>query len=141
MTQWSEPQKTAIRHYMGGSILNKGYYPLLESAMVTVLAVADGGDQVDNSTQEAIISVLTDIATLETRLKKTWIAAIAVDVGAGDGRAQVDAARGAAMLRMEGRRLSGGLARYLGFKAVLTDIWTPSTPHVPPLIGPDLYSS
>lgn len=134
---FTEPEKVSIRHFMGSGALFYGLYPLLESAMVTVQAVADGGSQPDTSTETAIRSTLTNCVAIETQLSKLWSFML---VGTAD-EAKIDAPRAMAALRMEGRRLSGHLARYLGFKAVLTDIWAGAPAHVPPVIGPDLLRS
>jgi hypothetical protein len=137
MAAWTEPQKTSIRHYVGAGIVSGyGFYPPLEDSMSRVLAIADGGQQVSNSTQLAIVALLADIATVETQLKSLWTAAIAVAVD----EIKIDSARAMAMLRMEGRRLSHGLAKYLGFRAVLADVWSAAAPRIPPVIGSDFYS-
>lgn len=109
--------------------------------MLRVLAEADGGNQIDSSTQVAIQAQLTELDDIEAR-RRSLRKRIMVDTAkAGGTEARIDPARGLAALRMEGRICAASLARYLGFKAVLTDIFTAAQPYIPPLIGPDLYST
>lgn len=134
---YTEADRVQIRHFMGGGALFHGLYPLLESAMVTTQSIADGGSQVDSSTETAIKATVTSCITLETQLANLWSKMLAGTVD----EIKIDPPRAMAALRMEGRRLSGSLARYLGFNAALSDVWSAATPHVPPVIGPDLLRS
>ena len=139
MAAFTEADRVKIRHYMGAGALFTGLYPLLESAISTVQAIADGGARPDNSTQLAIYGTLTELDDIETRRKSLRKRVMVDTATAGDSSARIDPARGIAVLRGEGRVIAGGLARYLGFKSVLSDIYSPGQPHVPPVYGPDLY--
>ena len=131
----------AIRHWMGGSALVHGFWPALEDAITLVQSVADGGARPDDSTETAIRATMVELDEIETK-RKALRKRVMVDTAiAGGTHARIDPARGLAALRMEGRIVAGSLARYLGFKAVLTDIFSAAAPHIPPVIGPDLYSS
>jgi hypothetical protein len=66
--------------------------------------------------------VLVDLAAIDAKLKTAWDQLTAVK--ADD--VQVDAARGVAMLRSEGRRVAKRLAAILGFDAPRSDAFSAS---------------
>lgn len=141
MAAFTEAQRVKIRHYMGAGALFTGLFPLLESAITTVQAQADGGARPDDSTQQAILAAIAELDDIETRRKSLRKRVMVDEAQAGGQRARIDPARGLVALRMEARIIASGLAKYLGFSAVLSDVYSPGTPHVPPTIGPDLYRS
>jgi len=123
MAAWTSLQKVTIRRYLGTSNLFQQYDPSVEDAIISVLAVADGGAQDDTTVQEAIVLVLTDLATLETNLKSLWkqFSANVID------ELQVDAVRARAALLAEGRRLVGVISDMLGV-APRRDVFSSKAP-------------
>jgi hypothetical protein len=106
---WSEADRASLRHYLGFAPLFKQADPRLESALTSVQAEADGGTQKDNSSELLIRGWLADLATVEGRLREVWTEAEAHKVE----DLSVDPYRGMALLRSEGRRLVGNIARIL----------------------------
>ncbi|HEU4728391.1 MAG TPA: hypothetical protein VFT22_10890 [Kofleriaceae bacterium] len=99
--QWTEVERANIRHYLGFAAIFKQRYPMLENAMTSVLAIADGGTQPDSATQIQIQGWLASLAALETSFD-----ALDQHQGAGQvGKIQVDQVRETARLKMKGRRL------------------------------------
>lgn len=141
MAAWTEAQKDSIREYMGASVLFKlNFYPLLESTMTTVLAQADGGSQPDDTTQQRIIVILGYLADVDDRLNKLSKRFQVDTAETATVKFHGDFARAMYAARTHGRMWASRLAKKLGFKAVLLDVFSAEAPRVPPPIGPDLYS-
>ncbi len=106
---WTEADRVAIRSYLGFADLFLQADPRLESAMNSVQSYADGGARPDGAAEALIRRWLAQLARIEARLEELWEAAEAGkvdDIG-------VDVYRGMALLRSEGRRVVGRLARAL----------------------------
>lgn len=116
-----EADRVKLRSAMGAGAVYVNQYPRLENAITAVQSVADGGSRPDNSTETAIKAYLTDLDTIDVRLKALWGQA---QVGDAKG-VSLDAARGAALLRMEGRRLVHRIASALSIKP-LRDVFSSS---------------
>ena len=107
---WTEADRATIRSYLGFPALFLQADPRLESAMTSVQSEADGGVRPDGSTEVQIRGWLGQLGKLETRLQDLWDEAEALKVG----ELGVDPLRAMAMLRAEGRRIVGRIARALG---------------------------
>jgi hypothetical protein len=126
MAAWTESQRAQIRHALGFGGLFIQLFPMLENAMTSLLATADGGSRDDDSTQQQVIGWLADIASLETKMKGLWDALITNKV---DGDTELDAARAIYMMRNEGRRLVNYIASALATYPK-RDIFARSQPNV-----------
>lgn len=109
MAAFTEAERVTIRGYLGYSGLWLQADPRLENAITVVQAIANGGTRPDDSTEVAIRTLLTSLQTIDARLSDLWDQAHA----RGVDEVRVNPARGAAILRMEGRRLVHRLARHL----------------------------
>jgi hypothetical protein len=107
---WSEADRATLRHYLGFPALFDQAEPRLENAIRSVQAEADGGTRPDNSTETQIRGWLAQLARVEARLEEVWDEAEALKVD----ELGIDPARALALLRSEGRRVVGNLARALG---------------------------
>lgn len=107
---WTEADRATIRSYLGFPALFLQADPRLEAAMTAVQSEADGGVRPDGSTELQIRGWLTQLAAIETRLESLWDEAEALKVD----ELGVDPMRAVALLRSEGRRIVGRLARALG---------------------------
>lgn len=113
MVAWSESEKADIRAYLGFPALFHQFEPRLENAIRSVQSVADGGVLNDGgATQERMRDVLSQLAEVDCRLRKTQIYGQALSVDGND--IKVDYIRAGIWLRMEGRRLITQLAIPLG---------------------------
>lgn len=116
-----EADRVKIRTAMGAGAVYVNQYPRLEAAITAVQSVADGGSRPDDSTELAIKANLADLDTIDVRLKALWGQA---QVGDAKG-VSLDAARGAALLKMEGRRIIHRIAAALSIRP-LRDIYSSS---------------
>jgi hypothetical protein len=83
--------------------------PRLETALTSVLARADGGTRPDDSTETQIRGWLTQLAHVESRLEELWDEAEALKLDS----LGVDPYRAVVLMRSEGRRVVGNIARAL----------------------------
>jgi hypothetical protein len=107
---WTEADRALLRHYMGFGAIFLQADPRLEAALTAVQSAADGGTRPDDSTERLIRGWLAGLARIERRLQELWTEAEALkvdDLG-------VDPYRGLALVRSEGRRIVGNIARALG---------------------------
>jgi hypothetical protein len=107
---WTEADRATIRAYLGFPALFLQADPRLEAAMTSVLAVTDHGTRPDDSTEKQIRGWLGQLAKIESRLQDLWDEAEALKVD----ELGVDPMRAMALLRAEGRRIVGRIARALG---------------------------
>jgi hypothetical protein len=107
---WTEADRAILRSYLGFPALFLQADPRLELAMTSVLSLADHGTRPDNSTELQIRGWLAQLATIEARLESLWDEAEALKVD----ELGVDPMRAMMLLRAEGRRLVGRIARALG---------------------------
>jgi hypothetical protein len=106
---WSEADRTLLRHYLGFSALFLQADPRLENAIASVQSRADGGTRPDDSTEKQIRGWLAQLARIEARLEEVWDEAEALRVD----ELGIDPMRALALLRSEGRRIVGSIARAL----------------------------
>jgi hypothetical protein len=118
---WTEADRVAIRSYLGFADLFLQADPRLESAITSVQSRTDGGTRPDGSAEAHIRRWLAQLARIETRLEEIWEEAEAGKID----ELGVDAYRGMALLRSEGRRLVGRLARALA-TAPVADAFAPA---------------
>jgi hypothetical protein len=106
---WTEADHAEIRHYLGFAALFLQADSRLETAIGSVQSKADGGTREDNSTELQIRRWIAGLARIEQRLADIW------EVAEGEKVEElgVDPYRGMALLRAEGRRLVGNIARVL----------------------------
>lgn len=126
MAAWTEAERVKIRRYLGFSAIFTDSQPLLENAITSVLATADGGSRPNNATQVSIQAILTNLDELEAELKKLWKKAVATQVE----DIKIDPARAMIVLRMEGRRLVTALSVSLG-TTPCRDIFSSTNPDDP----------
>src|ERR1700691_4744565 len=107
---WTEADRAVIRSYLGFPALFLQADPRLESARESGQSEGDGGTLPDNSTELQIRGWLTQLTAIEARLESLWDEAEALKVD----ELGVDPMRALALLRSEGRRLVGRIARALG---------------------------
>jgi hypothetical protein len=82
-----------------------------EAAITSVQAIAErGGTRPDNSSELAIRSYMLDYANVCTNLQSLWNKALATQVDT----IKIDTLRAMSLLRSEGRRTVGRVARTLG---------------------------
>lgn len=106
---WTETDRTVLRHILGFSAIFIQADLRLETAITAVQATVDGGTRPDNSTELQIRGWIADFATIETNIKQLWTAP---DATRAD-EVNVDALRGLALLKREGRRIANYIARAL----------------------------
>jgi hypothetical protein len=106
---WTEADRATLRHYLGFSGIFLQADPRLETALTSVLARTDGGTRPDNSTELQIRSWLTQLVHVETRLEELWDEAEALKLDS----LGVDSYRAVVLMRSEGRRVVGNIARAL----------------------------
>lgn len=107
---WTEADRATLRSYLGFPALFLQADPRLEAAMTAVLAQADHGTRPDDSTELQIRGWLAQLAKIESRLQDLWDEAEALKVD----ELGIDPMRALALLRAEGRRIVGRIARALG---------------------------
>lgn len=135
---FSAQDRTYIRHFLGFSAVFKQADLRAETAITAIQSVADGGSQPDSSSENFIKGLIygtnavtatlptpgptaqnvtfTQPATqgllaIEQKFQMLWDIAFVQEADQRD--AVIDAARGVAVLRKEGRRLVSHLARML----------------------------
>lgn len=119
---FSESDRVAIRRYLGFAAIFLQADPRLESAITAVQSIADGGSRPDSSSETAIKGYLTDLASIEAKLKAAWDC-----LGLGQvNKIVVDPGRALLLLRSEGRRLVGYLADALSTRPVRDVFSSPS---------------
>ena len=121
---WTEADRATIRSYLGFPALFLQADPRLEAAMTAVQSEADGGVRPDGSTETQNRGWLAQLAKVESRLEELWDEAEALKVD----ELGVDPMRAMAMLRAEGRRVVGRIARALG-TAPRHDVFSGAEPN------------
>ncbi len=121
---WTEADRAAIRSYLGFPALFLQADPRLEAAMTAVQSEADRGVRPDGSTETQIRGWLVQLAKVESRLEELWDEAEALKVD----ELGVDPMRAMALLRAEGRRVVGRIARALG-TAPRHDVFSGAEPN------------
>lgn len=121
---WNESDRATLRSYLGFPALFLQADPRLESAMTSVQSEADGGTRPDASTELQIRRWLAQLATIESRLEQLWDEAEALKVE----ELGVDPMRAMVLLRSEGRRIVGRIARALG-TAPRHDVFSGAQPN------------
>lgn len=116
MTAWTETEKANLRAYLGYPSLFHQYEPRLENAITAVQSTADGGALSSSATQDRMRSVLTQLATLESKITELQCSYSIMEAGTDNVR--LDAGRALFLLRMEGRRLIGQLSIPLGTRPI-----------------------
>jgi hypothetical protein len=121
---FTQQDKANIRHFLGYGAIFKQADLRLENAMQAVESVSDGGSQPDSTSENAVRSIVADLLTVECVLKNLWVQMQAGQVG----KNKIDALRGAAGVRAEGRRLVTGLSVVLS-TSPRRDIFGPTAPN------------
>lgn len=121
---WTEADRATIQSYLGFPALFLQADPRLEAAMTAVLAVVDNGTRPDNSTELQIRGWLAQLASIEARLESLWDEAEALKLD----ELGVDPMRAMVLLRAEGRRIVGRVARALG-TAPRHDVFSGAEPN------------
>lgn len=99
---FSNDQKASIRKYMGMSRLFRDSNPILESAIIAIEQMNDGG-----ATEDQMKVSLTALDVLDGQIAVSRQLTLASEV---QGEIKVDAARQLAVLRKEGTAMINGLS-------------------------------
>ena len=67
-----EAERVQIRRWLGYSAMYASRDPILESAISSAQAVAEGGSRPDDRTEPAVRGWLAELTTLETRWKELY---------------------------------------------------------------------
>lgn len=97
---------------MGLSSLYLRGYSRFEDAITLIQASSAGGAMADNSTELLVKAAITELQDIELRLKNLRIQAHVKK--AGSDNIEIDPARGAFLLRSEGRRFIATIANTIG---------------------------
>ncbi len=116
MSDWTEAERAKIRLYLGFPALWHQREPRLENALDTVRAIADGGQQPDAATVTLIRAAMIELASIDSHLSNLRCS-VAI-LSAGTDKVTMDAGRGMAILKQEGRRLITQLAIPLGTQPI-----------------------
>jgi hypothetical protein len=108
---FTESDRVKIRKYMGAGSVFKQLFPKLENAITAVQSTTDGGSQTDNSTELSILSIITKLETIETKIEGLYCQVQVVEVNKKE--VVLNTAQGLYLLRSEGRRMIGVLSRTL----------------------------
>ena len=105
------------------------YQPLLESAITTVQAKADGGSRDDNSTELLIKGLIVQLQAIDAKILNTDC------LGTNQvGNIQQDNIRALMIDRQNGRMLVGRLCTALSLEGPITDCFS-SSPAGPVRLG------
>src|SRR5579883_917909 len=121
---WTESDRATVRHYLGFPALFHQAEPRLENALTSIQSEADGGTRPDDSTEKQIRGWLAQLARLEARLEEVWDEAEALKVD----ELGIDPMRALALLRSEGRRVVGSIARALA-TSLRHDVFSAAEPN------------
>lgn len=125
MATLSEANKTQIRSVLGASRLFVQLWAQLENAMNAVESVANGGTQPDDSAVVLIQSYLSQITCIDNSIINLYGQAAVLE--AGSDKVRLDAYRGLAMLKSEGRRCIGRIADTLSCRPLRDVYASPQT--------------
>lgn len=120
---FSESERVQIRRWLGYSRMYASFNPILESVITNAQASGDGGSMVDNSTELAVRGWLTELGTIETRMKELEDQMQAHKLG----NLTVDPLRALAGLRSLGRQYVGHLSDALS-APLKRDVFSPAVP-------------
>ena len=108
---FSQANRVSIRKYLGAGSVFGQLFPKLENAITAVQSTADGGSQPDNSTELSVLSILTKLETIETKIEGLYCQVQVVE--ANNKEIVLNTAQGMYLLKSEGRRMIGVLSRTL----------------------------
>jgi hypothetical protein len=101
---FAESDRVQLRRWLGYSAMYASRDPILESAITAAQSTADGGSRPDNATELAIKGWLTELATIETKIKSLYDMTEAAELV---GDLVIDPARGIVAVRQVGRMYVG----------------------------------
>lgn len=110
---FSEIHRVQIRRWLGYSTLNFATDTSLESVITAIQSIADGGSKPDNSSELAVLSYLTSLAALNTKLDELAIEEIEADTV---DEVKIDAARGSLAVRSRMRLYVGHISDVLSVR-------------------------
>jgi hypothetical protein len=122
---FSEYERVQIRTYMGSGAIYKQLFPKLENAITAIQSLADGGSQKDSSTENIVRVNLTKLDTLETKIESLHCQLQIVEAGLDN--VTLNATKALYVLKSEGRRYIGTIARILACAPVY-DYFSSQTP-------------
>lgn len=111
---FAESDRVQIRRWLGRAALFLQADPELENAIESVQSIADGGSRPDNSTELAIKGWLTELTTIESKIKALYDELDAHKVN----ELVIDPARAVMVFRSIGRTYIGHLSDALGVKPI-----------------------
>lgn len=114
-------QRVQIERYMGWPPPN--VEPKYQAFVTTLQAVTEGGSMTDNAREVYIAGLLVELELIQVQLRGHRPQMLA----GGVGTLRVDAVRGAAGIRQEGRRLVHNLSRALNHTPLADAFAGPST--------------
>lgn len=126
---FTEADRAQIRQYVGWTAIFQQAQPLLESAITTLQAKADGGNMVDNSTELLVKGLITQLQAVDAKLFQ-------IDcLGTNQvGNIQQDNIRARMVVQQYGRMLVGRLCTVLSLEGPISDCFS-SLPSGPPRLG------
>jgi len=126
---FTEADRVQIRQYVGWTAIFLQAQPLLESAITTIQAKADGGNMVDNSTELLVKGLIIQLQAVDAKLFQ-------IDcLGANQvGNIQQDNIRARMVVQQYGRMLVGRLCTVLSLEGPISDCFS-SLPPGPPRLG------
>ena len=130
---FTEANRVQIRHYMGAGSIYLQLFPKLENAITAVQAIADGGSRPDSSTETFVLSIITKLQAVDTKLERLHNQAQVVE--ANQQEIVLNVAQGLFLLRSEGRRFVGDLSRVLAC-APLWDCYSSQAPSAADFANP-----
>lgn len=69
---FTEADRVQLRRWLGYSAIYASRDPILESAITSVQSVADGGGRPDNTTEIAVKGYVTELASIESKVKDLY---------------------------------------------------------------------
>lgn len=121
---FTEDDRVDIRLYMGASALFVQNWPALENAITSMQSVADGGQRPNSSSENLIRSLIVELKDIDQKRKDLR----GLHMVSRADEANIDGPRGMLALAMEGRPLVHRLARTLGMRAPLVDVFSSAPP-------------
>lgn len=103
---FTEADRVQIRRWLGTSAMYASRDPILESAITAAQSNADGGSRPDNTTELAVKGWLTELGTIETKIKDLYDQMQAHKID----ETTIDPLRGLAGLKQIGRMYVGHLS-------------------------------
>jgi hypothetical protein len=125
LTAYSNAQLNTIYSYLGYNFYLE-FDPHIKNMILATQSTVDGGSQPDNSLQLQVLSICTNLATVDQNLLNLQ----SLDfISTSSSGAKLDVARGDFLLRKQGRALIKQLCIIFALKGVRQDYYSRSPLH------------